>query len=1041
MGSKVGVYGETGSRAWRAVSSEVERAVGEATVREVLTERVGGDDERAAGDDDRIGVCTGEWFLAHGLPEGTHPVLVVDGQGDDTVVTATSEAARARYVDPSGSPRQVRAIAEGAAANTARVRRQAAAMDASLTGISVLDEAGRYVYMNDAHAEIFDTEPAALVGGTWRQLYDDDRIDYVESEVLPQVAADGVWDGEIVGRRADGSSVPQQVHLTELAGGGLVCVNRDITDKRRYRDRLAAIRERVEILMLADDRAGVIQELIAAVDEITGRQFVSYWRHDETRDALVPVEMSAGAAALDASVPTFDRGEGVAWDAFAAGGPDYHPAVDTTGGRYGTEGPFRSAVIAPVGDHGVLAVASESRDDFTPDERELVQIVTTHAETALTLLDRDAQLRAARDRVADERRQLRQILDRLPQFVYATDADGGFVLANEAVANACDTTVEALESDGDTGDHGITAGVDHQIADRETPIHSADETVTTDDGRRLVLDSWRAPFDPARGDGRAVLTVSTDTTNHRRQRKLAALYRIGSLLLAADGHEAVYTTAAQATRRALDATGVTVYRFDDSGGVLRAAGTAGSRSPATVTPSPDGLWSAFGGRETVTDDTDAGPRIATPLGRVGLLVVTGGGQTDEAVQFVETAARTVSAALQTARQGQQLRDLNERLRTTNTRLRQNERLAIGFREAHARLRAAATPRAVYETVAEFASLTGDEAWVSRWDAGERRLEPTVGGTDAGVAGPQEPPSPGVRAIRDDEPVVVADTTAETTFETWATRALTHGYQSTFSVPIAHNGVVRGCLDVAATTADAFGDCTRESLLAVCRAAAERVGQLDDAGRTVELDLACETAVLFPEQPAGLGLAVERGAVRSATTVTVEGSADRDPSVYLTETPGFADPVVVSDGDGYTFEVDLADVPSRPVRELIGTLTGHDATLGGVETDGGGELLTVRLGAAETRSFRQTFDESVTACRLAGKRHVGERRSPAGVVAELTDRQREVVAAAYQLGYYDQPRRIDGDGLGDRFGVSRSTVHEHLRTAERKLLAGVFDRSA
>jgi PAS domain S-box-containing protein len=348
--------------------------------------------------------------------------LVVDKRGDDTVVAAASEAPRARYVDPNGSPRQMRAIVEEATVTTARVRRQAAAMDASLTGIAVLDEVGRYVYMNDAHADIFDAEPATLLGGTWQQIYDDDRIAYIESEVFPQLAADGVWDGEIVGRRVDGSSVPQQVHLTELEDGGLVCVNRDVTDERRHRDRLAAIRERVETLMLADDSAGVVRELIAAIDEITGRQFVGYWRHDETRNALVPVETSSAAKALDLTVPTFDRGEGLSWEAFLTGELGYYPAVHTAEGRYGTTTPFQSAVIAPVGDHGVLTVAARRSDDFTPDEQELVQIMTTHAETALTLLDRDEQLRTARDQIADERRQLRQILNQLPQFVYATDA-------------------------------------------------------------------------------------------------------------------------------------------------------------------------------------------------------------------------------------------------------------------------------------------------------------------------------------------------------------------------------------------------------------------------------------------------------------------------------------------------------------------------------------------------------------------------------------------------------------------------------------------
>ncbi|MHB1240639.1 MAG: EAL domain-containing protein, partial [Gammaproteobacteria bacterium] len=49
---------------------------------------------------------------------------------------------------------------------------------------------------------------------------------------LPQVEATGRWRGEAVGRRWDGSGFPQELSLTRLDGGGLVCVVRDISDRK-----------------------------------------------------------------------------------------------------------------------------------------------------------------------------------------------------------------------------------------------------------------------------------------------------------------------------------------------------------------------------------------------------------------------------------------------------------------------------------------------------------------------------------------------------------------------------------------------------------------------------------------------------------------------------------------------------------------------------------------------------------------------------------------------------------------------------------------
>lgn len=55
---------------------------------------------------------------------------------------------------------------------------------------------------------------------------------------------------------------------------------------------------------------------------------------------------------------------------------------------------------------------------------------------------------------------------------------------------------------------------------------------------------------------------------------------------------------------------------------------------------------------------------------------------------------------------------------------------------------------------------------------------------------------------------------------------------------------------------------------------------------------------------------------------------------------------------------------------------------------------------------------------------------------LTDRQREVIEIAFDLGYYDEPSRTSHEEIADELGCSASTVGEHLRKAERRLVAEV-----
>ncbi len=79
----------------------------------------------------------------------------------------------------------------------------------------------------------------------------------------------------------------------------------------------------------------------------------------------------------------------------------------------------------------------------------------------------------------------------------------------------------------------------------------------------------------------------------------------------------------------------------------------------------------------------------------------------------------------------------------------------------------------------------------------------------------------------------------------------------------------------------------------------------------------------------------------------------------------------------------------------------------------------------------TFDCTIRrVTEYTGLRTGGER---------LTDRQREVVLAAYASGYYEIPRESSSEELADRLGLEKSTFLEHLRRAERNLVVRFAER--
>ena len=60
-----------------------------------------------------------------------------------------------------------------------------------------------------------------------------------------------------------------------------------------------------------------------------------------------------------------------------------------------------------------------------------------------------------------------------------------------------------------------------------------------------------------------------------------------------------------------------------------------------------------------------------------------------------------------------------------------------------------------------------------------------------------------------------------------------------------------------------------------------------------------------------------------------------------------------------------------------------------------------------------------------------------ILTVLTDRQREVLTAANQYGYYDYPRRVSSEKLADRVGISKPVMLQHLRKAEGRIMADIF----
>jgi len=137
------------------------------------------------------------------------------------------------------------------------------AIDQGVEGLALLDQNGRYTYINRAHAAMYGYTVDELMGQTWKILYSKDQLAYIDESCLLHLRDSGTWQGELVGLRKDGTSFPVEISLSLLlnkdqTSAGLVGTCRDITERKRAEERFRLVVETTPNGMIMIDTSGKI---------------------------------------------------------------------------------------------------------------------------------------------------------------------------------------------------------------------------------------------------------------------------------------------------------------------------------------------------------------------------------------------------------------------------------------------------------------------------------------------------------------------------------------------------------------------------------------------------------------------------------------------------------------------------------------------------------------------------------------------------------------------------------------------------------------
>ncbi|GAB3020758.1 PAS domain S-box protein [Natronobiforma cellulositropha] len=285
------------------------------------------------------------------------------------------------------------------------------------------------VAWNDAATDLFGyTETEALGAHVTAILVPDEERDAVRSywEHLRSRGRAHRTRGRNV--RRDGSSVTCEwlnVPLVDETGtvtGLLSCVQ-DVTADHKRADVLEALQETTHDLMLAETPEEIARLTVAAVDDVIERPKASVRLYDEATNRLECAAVTERVRERHGLPPPIGPDGGLFWEVYDRQQPRVIDELTADLVPPGTRPGARNVALYPLGEHGLLAVASASPEPFDETDVRMTYVLAATAEAALD--------RARRQR---ELEQAKVIVETVGDGVYGLDREGTFVTVNETLA-------------------------------------------------------------------------------------------------------------------------------------------------------------------------------------------------------------------------------------------------------------------------------------------------------------------------------------------------------------------------------------------------------------------------------------------------------------------------------------------------------------------------------------------------------------------------------------------------------------------------------
>ncbi|MFD1647383.1 PAS domain S-box protein [Haloarchaeobius litoreus] len=490
------------------------------------------------------------------------PVFLLAEDGDEALASEAVAAGVDGYVPTSAGPDVLRdriaAVVEpeDSLPLDSELDRLRLVYEQAPLAVVEVDADGHITAWNDGAADIFGYEASEAIGEPVVELLvPPDEREAVRPIADAALSPDGEVPSVNVNRNvtADGTELTCEWYNTTLTDDGTVLgalsFVQDVSDRVNRRETVESLQAMTSELVGVEEPTRVADFAVEAARTVLDQPYAGVFFYDDYSEVLVPVSATDEVASHFDEPTTLGADDGLVWNAFENGETAVINEAATARTAIPPSLDLESAIVVPLGDHGILVFGARARNAF---DRTDVQMVNILASTTQAALDRSTRER--------DLKRHQTIVEAAGDGVFALDESGHFHAVNDVLAEMTGYEREdligrhvdevlprehiergreefAALSDGETRTFELDFG-DEEVVEYEATIAVLPQETTFEGTAVVVRDI------SARKRMEAELV--------EQKRKIEALHAIASDLDDCETRDEIWALTVEAAERVLD---------------------------------------------------------------------------------------------------------------------------------------------------------------------------------------------------------------------------------------------------------------------------------------------------------------------------------------------------------------------------------------------------------------------------------------------------------------------------------------------------------